>query len=352
MTCYLFVSMAAIFAGYMYANYMFTVGPRIIASVSVIYLVSIFIYKLINVYQKSDITCSDDKYLVNVITKVSLLTFISTSNVIISVTCSGLRPVFNYSVHWDLFVTVIMNLDMFSNFLCVYLAEKYFKSWYNKLCGCGHVRCTKCWNFCLGNDMDIKNMITSIREGSKSRTTGTRATTNRTSVMSGVSIVSADIVSSDKKDVNDELPPNNPGFTTLRTLSSFSTEDTDAYTSDTEGHNTSTLKLDVTAGDKSDPNITAPPSRRHSLSTIVGSPNMDDVVVIDGAEIEYNNCPDPMMVFTKAAEREMEAHSELDHGDYQKEKQLNLSNIESGIDATGIAACLENKLSVLESANV
>ena len=146
----------------------------------------------------------------------------------------------------------------------------------------------------------------------------------------------------------DELPPNLPGFTTLRTQSSTDQE-ADAYSSDTDG----AKKLNVSVGDKNEHNITAPPSRRPSLSTIVGSPNMDHIVVIDDADIEYNDCPDPMMVFSTAVEKRTDIQSELDHGDYriQTVKKLDLSNIESEIDANGIVASLENELSVLESEN-
>ena len=342
--CYLFTSISFIFAGYMYANYMTTIGPSIIALVSIlvifmiIYLVSIFISKLINVYKKSQVTSSsDDKYLANVITKVSLLTFISTSNVIISAISSGLRPVFN-SVHWDLFFTVIINIDIFSNFLCVYLSEKYFKKWYIKMCGCCHIECTKCWNFCLGNNMDIKNMLSILREGTITMATRPSVNRTRTSVMSGISVVSA--VSScnnnhktheeSKHDGDDDALP--PRITKLRTHSSFETD----QESDIDNN---TLKVDV-----NDANISAPPSRRPSLSTIVGSPNMDDIV-IDDAEIVYNDCPNPIQIGDYQMQQ-VDGNGVVDI-DMDCNKQLE-GDEQSEIDAIGIVQSLQDKVGVLQ----
>ena len=154
--CYLFTSISFIFAGYMYANYMNTIGPSIIALVSllvifmIIFLISLFIYKLLKVYKSNEQNAVIKQNLLNVITKHSLLTFISTFNVILSAISSGLRPVFN-SVYWDFFFTVIINIDMFSNFFCIYLSYQYFDPWYKKICSCCHSKCMTFWNICVGN---------------------------------------------------------------------------------------------------------------------------------------------------------------------------------------------------------
>ena len=121
-------SISFIFAGYVYAKNMQTIGPAIMSGVSVLVIImiiglcSLFIYKLCKVHTSSN--TNSDKNISNVAIKLSLLAFISLSNVIITAISMAIKPILS-SPHWDFIFTIVLNTDLFNNFLCIYLATDY-----------------------------------------------------------------------------------------------------------------------------------------------------------------------------------------------------------------------------------
>eukprot|EP01084_Bolivina_argentea_P068897 125414_1 len=122
-----------------------TAGGLVI--LATIWLVSMFIYKLIQAHKLCQST-ADGRKLVNVVTKTSLLCFISTFNIML--TCIVLPLVSSSgSIHLDFLFRIILITDMFTNFLCILLSYSYFGSSYQIFCGCCHTKCNSAWSTCF-----------------------------------------------------------------------------------------------------------------------------------------------------------------------------------------------------------
>ena len=109
----------------------------------VIWLNGLFISKLNTVHKLCD-KANTDKKLINTITKTSVLSFISTSQIIICMACVLIHGVMRSPVTLILFSTGLVS-DCFTNFLAILLSYNHFNAWYLRMCGCCHIRCDAFW---------------------------------------------------------------------------------------------------------------------------------------------------------------------------------------------------------------
>lgn len=153
-----------------FGPFLFSLGFILVLIMSS-FLVIIFIIKVFQTYQKTKDNISNPK-LIKLITKISLLTFISTTFVILSSIASLLLPIVN-SPHMIMMFTWALSIDMFSNFLCIYLSYASSHKLYIKLCKCCDRKCFAMWNKCANKDGIEReyNVDSSIRLSVKTKST-------------------------------------------------------------------------------------------------------------------------------------------------------------------------------------
>eukprot|EP01084_Bolivina_argentea_P146260 256165_1 len=173
----LIVSFLGIFAAVMYSNYLSI--ARFVSSligifgmILMISIICLYIYKLFLVYK----TGNDDD-LMNVITKTSLLTFISILNtILVFITL----PLFSfekiqYSPHCNYAWNLIVIADLYTNVFCIFLGFKHFKQHYIKVCGFCDVKCNRiCTKYVENNirvakEINIKNGTTNVVNAQSSK---------------------------------------------------------------------------------------------------------------------------------------------------------------------------------------
>eukprot|EP00485_Elphidium_margaritaceum_P010500 CAMPEP_0202706142 /NCGR_PEP_ID=MMETSP1385-20130828/18606_1 /ASSEMBLY_ACC=CAM_ASM_000861 /TAXON_ID=933848 /ORGANISM="Elphidium margaritaceum" /LENGTH=190 /DNA_ID=CAMNT_0049364543 /DNA_START=451 /DNA_END=1023 /DNA_ORIENTATION=+ len=112
----------------------------------IVFLNALFVYKLRQVYIYSS-TAQNRQELIAVVTKSSLLCFASTFTILVS-----LVFIFMFaaapSIHVIFFGNLVFNLDVFTNFLSVFLSYNYFDAFYLKLCGGCDALWRRCWSRC------------------------------------------------------------------------------------------------------------------------------------------------------------------------------------------------------------
>ena len=111
-----------------------------------LWLICLFLYKLTQIYKASKSKGGDDE-LVRVITKTSLLCFISTLNSILSLSIIP-YSISSTSIHVKFVAAIVNIIDIYTNFLCIYLSYTYFARFYALLCGCCDMSCQYLWNKC------------------------------------------------------------------------------------------------------------------------------------------------------------------------------------------------------------
>ena len=109
------------------------------------WLVSSYIYKLIQIHKSSQAILSDNNQMVKTITKTSLLFGISLSTTFILMILINiwylafLNPVLEYAIF------MICIIDQYTNFLCIILSFSYYQKIYDKMCGCLDSCCYRLW---------------------------------------------------------------------------------------------------------------------------------------------------------------------------------------------------------------
>ena len=162
-TCYIIASLIGIGAGITYSTHR-TIG-RFIGSIAGIfgiiiigYIFILYVYKLFLVYKSEK-----DEDLINVITKTSLLAFISIFNTFLVFTIIPLISVIN-SVHFSFIWNVLVVMDLYTNFFCIYLQYKYFNPYYLKICGVCDRKCVALWSKCIATNPNLQNEILPSRD--------------------------------------------------------------------------------------------------------------------------------------------------------------------------------------------
>ena len=120
-------------------------------------LTVLFIYKLCKVYKSVD---QNGEKLMNLITKTSLLFFWTAITFFIGRVMIVALVRNNNNIHFRFIVLFGIAIDIYANFLCIWLSYRYFGKYYDKLCGCCHLKCYKCCIACTGS----KNMKRKMEE--------------------------------------------------------------------------------------------------------------------------------------------------------------------------------------------
>jgi len=110
-------------------------------------LMSSFIFKLFQVYKTVD---QHGTKLMRLITKVSLLCVWSCLPLLgLSITAPLSSAI--SSVHWRGTTRIFPVLDVYTNFICIYLSFEYSQDYYSKICGWCDLKCFQCWMHCIGD---------------------------------------------------------------------------------------------------------------------------------------------------------------------------------------------------------
>ena len=138
-------------------------------------LVSLFIYKLIQVYNNEQ---DDNGTLVAAITKlavlVSLSVFVTFTNMITTVFY------FQYERVWIEWLSIFVAIaDLYTNFICVIMCFKAFKSHYDLLCHGLDSICKICWNKIV-NCNDARILMIMQKDNQNKRDTTINSETSKT----------------------------------------------------------------------------------------------------------------------------------------------------------------------------
>ena len=131
-------------------------------------LTYLFVVRLYRVYEQTQNLIEDEsKELVAIITKTSLLAFISIINTMFTSFMTALIQVFPNAHFWFV-ITVTASIDTFSNCVCIWLSYNQFNGYYTRICGCMDVKCHQLWNKCTEKKLaDEVAMATVISDDPK-----------------------------------------------------------------------------------------------------------------------------------------------------------------------------------------
>ena len=149
----------------------------------ILWLNSLFIYKLCRVYTKND--GDDDDKLLDMTIKTAILCGISTL-----FTCIYLIGRYLHFAKIGIFEPLdfyfingfILVADLHTNYLSVLLSYNYFNNWYFSICIYCHSGCTICWNCCFDERIKRARMMRQAVATSSTQSTpvGTKATPQAT----------------------------------------------------------------------------------------------------------------------------------------------------------------------------
>eukprot|EP01083_Nonionella_stella_P066954 176735_1 len=123
----------------------------------VVLLDSFLMYRIMTVHRANRDNVSNPEILMRIITKTSLLSIISTSQtfliLIIAVAALfGLRSQLTSAIGgW------LVMLDVYTNFVCILLSNKYYDPWYTKVCGRCHNKFHQCLTNCFADKENTDN---------------------------------------------------------------------------------------------------------------------------------------------------------------------------------------------------
>lgn len=133
--------------------------------ITVIALVSMFVYKLVQAYR----CMNDEEIIISVITRIVILGSISSPLSVAPSTAYG-YAVRSGTEIGELMSNSIHVIVFFTNCMCFLLSFSYYKSWYERLCGCLDKRCFNYWSkLAKGKEME-KNIPDLTDVDSKSGT--------------------------------------------------------------------------------------------------------------------------------------------------------------------------------------
>ena len=128
--------------------------PLVIAGVlTVVFticLVVVFIYKLLKIFDRDQ-----DQNLLMVMRKTAFLVFMSTSLILLASIFAVIRERF-HSIHFIFVHNLIIILDTYTSFLCIFFSFHYFNGYYMKICGCVE---SKCFRICCKRYVNSQDEI-------------------------------------------------------------------------------------------------------------------------------------------------------------------------------------------------
>eukprot|EP00484_Ammonia_sp_Unknown_P002718 CAMPEP_0197057488 /NCGR_PEP_ID=MMETSP1384-20130603/97719_1 /TAXON_ID=29189 /ORGANISM="Ammonia sp." /LENGTH=275 /DNA_ID=CAMNT_0042491933 /DNA_START=63 /DNA_END=890 /DNA_ORIENTATION=+ len=130
----------------------------LLALIIIIALNFVFIYKLYVVHSASGAAAKNDRTLLLVITKTTILCFMSTGITLFSM-LFYICWIATQAVALEYIYALFVYGDILTNFLCVVLAARQFDAWYFLLCNCCHERLASCCNLHAKRNNTIKEML-------------------------------------------------------------------------------------------------------------------------------------------------------------------------------------------------
>lgn len=118
----------------------------------IISLASLFIRKLISVYRNLD----SDQYFITMITKITILNFISLT---ITIIWAFSLIFFDYNVYTEFVNHFGIIFDYFSTFICAILSFNCYETYYTQICGRLHNQCNQCWLHLVRDSLESKGQI-------------------------------------------------------------------------------------------------------------------------------------------------------------------------------------------------
>lgn len=127
----------------------------------IISLASLFIRKLINVYRNLD----SDQYFIAMVTKITILNFVSLS---ITIIWAFSLIFFDYNVYTEFVNHFGIIFDYFSTFICAILSFNCYETYYTQICGKFHNQCNQCWLHLVRESLENKGQIVPTHISDKS----------------------------------------------------------------------------------------------------------------------------------------------------------------------------------------
>ena len=130
-----------------------------------IFLISLFIYKLIQVYKN----VSKNSALISIITKITILSVISITFTVVHcimlmITTLAFKNKPQIGLHVKMTKDLLHLFSIFINFICILFSYNCFDNEYQSLCGMTNDMCTNLWYYCIGEQKQEpmpRNTITS-----------------------------------------------------------------------------------------------------------------------------------------------------------------------------------------------
>lgn len=159
-----------------------------------IYIVVAFIMKLIQIHKtvEKSVNQENNAKLLDIATKCTLLCIISIFTAIIHLIVIGIAEQIGFHAWIWYFITRC--IDVFSNFIAIFLSFNYFKNYYFKYCKCCHSICLLClskiWPVVANTAKDEKMVIDMVAAGNVEKTKTYTNVTNTSPRSPGSSLFS------------------------------------------------------------------------------------------------------------------------------------------------------------------
>ena len=124
-----------------------------------------FIFKLVQAYKAIE---EHGERLIRLITKTSFLCFLACLSLLLLSIFAPLSAVIT-SIHWRAASGIFAVLDVYTNFLCVYLSFDHSRDYYYKMCGWCDLKCYQFWMCCIG--ANAKEAAMNLEVSSQNETT-------------------------------------------------------------------------------------------------------------------------------------------------------------------------------------
>ena len=134
-----------------------------LAIILMIFLVSLFVYKLYKVHRISQ---QNGAGIQDTIIKTSVLAFNSIFATILTMTVLAITPGFK-SIHLNFVREILIIIDAYTNLLCILFSYGYFSSYYRTWCNCCDVCCHSLWSRFFVTNEDIGGRCETVRSESE-----------------------------------------------------------------------------------------------------------------------------------------------------------------------------------------
>ena len=132
----------------------------------ILFLCSLFIYKLVMVYKN----LGSDEGFIKLITKITILNFTS---IFITIAFIPSLVAYTMGIYGEFVHHFAILINYLSNFICIILSYTYYDKQYNRYCGWMNNRCNACW-FRILTGKSIEDKLSKVRSRSPTTTPTTQ----------------------------------------------------------------------------------------------------------------------------------------------------------------------------------